>query len=323
MTGISVVVVIRAEAPDRIERLFQAVATSAGVRNVEVVIAAPETDLSTVTVPEPHGALGAVRLVANPTGDRSAGLNLATESASGEYICRLDARSRPPADHLRRCVDRLASDPQVAVVGGRQAPVAGSTSTPALGIARALRNPWVLGGAGYRRKGASGPVDTVYLGSFRRSDLIAIGGWDERLAANEDFDLCARFRATGALVWLESGLAVDYEARTTLSALVEQYHAFGRSKVMFWRLPGRRPAPRQALAIAGGIGISVAVATSMVRPRRLGVGTIAGLCAVALVDHIADPQEPRPAVRAYAIVASVVLVASWLSGIARALVRGA
>lgn len=323
MTGISVVVVVRAEAPDRIDRLFHAVASSTGVGDVEVVIAAPQADLNAIIVPEPNGALGAVRLVENPTGERSAGLNLATATATGQYICRLDARSRPPADHLRRCIDALAADPRIAVVGGRQAPVPGSTSALALGIARALRNPWVLGGARYRRPDASGSVDTVYLGSFRRSDLLAIGGWDERLSANEDFDLCARFRADGGVIWLEAGLAVDYEARTSLGALLEQYHAFGRSKVAFWRLGGRRPALRQVVAIAGGIALSIAIATSVVRPRRLGAVVMGGLCAVAVVDHIADPEEPQPAVRAYAIVASVAVVTSWLSGIARALVRGA
>jgi succinoglycan biosynthesis protein ExoA len=199
--------------------------------------------------------------------------------------------------------------------------VAGDSGPTARGIARALCNPWVLGGASYRRPGASGPVDTVYLGAFRTEDLRRAGGWDPGLLANEDYELCARFRDSGSLVWLEEDVVVAYEARTGLVALAQQYHAFGTAKVEYWRLRRGKPAARQVLAVAGAALALAAAPWAARRPIRLVSICITGAAALAVVDHVADPVEPDPAVRCASVLASALLVASWLSGIATATAR--
>ena len=122
------------------------------------------------------------------------------------------------------------------------------------------------GNADYRRADGGGPSDTAYLGAFRRAELLALGGYDERLEANEDFDLCRRYLDAGLEVWVEPGMAVPYEARPNPAATVGQYFAFGRAKTHFWRTTGRRPGSRQLVAIGGAVaGVAVIGAAAVER----------------------------------------------------------
>ena len=45
--------------------------------------------------------------------------------------------------------------------------------------------------------GLEGPVDTVYLGVFRREAIEAVGLFDESLVRNQDYELNYRLRRAG------------------------------------------------------------------------------------------------------------------------------
>jgi cellulose synthase/poly-beta-1,6-N-acetylglucosamine synthase-like glycosyltransferase len=304
----SVILTVRDEPQSRVDRLLAALEAQRGTSAVEVVVSMPPEDRHRLSLPD------AVAVVDNPGGNRSHGLNRAAAAATGDVVCRLDARSLPPPDYLARCAVRLADDARVGVVGGVQRPVAVDQSSRARGIARAMANPWALGAPAYRREGLAGPVDTVYLGAFRRQELLNVGGFDERLAANEDFELCQRYRRRGQLVWLEAGLVVDYEARATLAELWRQYEAFGRSKVRYWRMTGDRPNARQAAALVGGAGL-LSGGIAVRNPRRLAAAAAAATAAVLTLDHLAGPDGDgwsRVSTAAYAAIAG-----AWLAGVAR------
>jgi hypothetical protein len=227
----------------------------------------------------------------------------------------VDARSTLPIDYVERCAGRLQSVPSIGVVGGSQQPGA-AHGVIRRGIARALGNRLALGGAKYRSRGASGPVDTVYLGTWRRRDLLELGGFDERLLANEDFELCARFRSHGFEVWMEQDLAVEYESRTTLRAVWSQYVAFGRSKVRFWRLTGRRPNARQLTALTAAGAAAAAVGAALVfTPATCLVAIPVAVTAIALVDHIGAESHSAAAPRAVAIATYPVIWGAWLGGV--------
>jgi hypothetical protein len=237
-------------------------------------------------------------------------------AATAPVVARVDARSRPPTDYLARCVARLRECPDLGVVGAIQRPVAADDRLVARGVGRALGNPWLLGGAAYRRPGFGGRADTAYLGAYRRDELRGLGGFDERLAANEDFELAQRYRARGAGVWVEPGLEVAYEARSTLSALWQQYHRFGRAKAVYWRLTGRRPGLRQGIALAAPVVASSAVLAVAWRRPRLAVGLLAaGAGVIAAVDHLVAPREPDPRVRATALLGYATIVGAWVGGV--------
>ena len=321
---VSVLVVARGEPRPRLERLLRALDEQQGPSHLEVLLAVPPEEHATLAGLERAvgaGAVSSLRLVANPGGARCTGLNRALRLARGDVVARADARSTPPADYVPRAVVRLDAAPGVGVVGGVQRPMCVADGVGARGIARALRNPWLLGGATYRRPGGGGEADTAYLGVFRTAELRALGGWDERLAANEDFDLCARYRAAGAAVWVEAGLEVSYEPRASHRELWHQYHAFGDAKARYWRTARAGPNRRQVAALAGAavaLGVTALVARHPRRGVTLGVG---GLALLAAADHVVDPGERDLRVRAAAYGAYATYLSAWVTGVARGLVR--
>lgn len=325
MATASVIMTAKGEPADRLHRVLRSLADQQGLADgLEVLVATDPTDVVTRIESEPAGAVRSVTFVDNPGGARSSGLNLATRVASTPWVCRVDARSLLSPRHVARCIELLSARPDIGVVGGVQRPVVLAASRQARGIARALANPWALGGAAYRTGRHSGPVDTVYLGAFRRTELLVVGGYDESLEANEDFELCRRYRAAGLVVWLDATLDVGYEPRETLTAIWRQYHAFGRSKVRYWRATGERPNARQRLAltlaaVAAGAG-GVAVAR---RPRALG-----GLCAaaaggLAILDAAGAAEQADIPTRVASIPAYATLYTAWIGGVATEVVTPA
>lgn len=319
VAGASIVGVVRGEPDARLNRMIAACESQTWSGPIELVLAAPPDEVETTERLLVGWSRGTVRVVPNPGGRRTPGLNRAVDAASGAVVVRVDARSVVPPDYVQLVVERLQSDSSVGVVGGVQwSTPTPSAGTVARGIALALRNRWLLGGAAYRRPGNSGPVDTVYLGAFRREELVALR-YDESLDANEDYELCQRYAAIGRTVWLERDLIIGYEPRGSYRGLSAQYDAFGRAKVDMWRQSNGRPNLRQTVAL-GLVGLAGMVGVSQLRhPRRL-VAVVAATGAVyASTDLATEADSAGVAVRAASVAAHFVIHISWVAGIARGL----
>ncbi len=225
------------------------IAAAAGGDDTEAVVA-------DISVRDPR-----VRVVANPAGSTPAGLNAAIAAAKGDILVRCDAHSLLPRDYVATAVADLV-DTGADVVGGIQDPQ--GTSIVERAVAAAMRSRLGSGGAGYRRAERAGPADTVYLGVFRRSALARVGGYDERLLRNQDYELNYRIRTSGGEVWLDPRLRVAYHPRSTLRALWKQYFDYGRWKRRMLRLhPGSARLrqlipPLFVLALAASAGLAVA-----------------------------------------------------------------
>ena len=132
-----------------------------------------------------------VRTVPNPGRSIPAGLNRAIAASGGEIVVRCDSRSVLPPGYVARIVE-LLQKPGVACAGGRVEPVGRNLVGRA--VAMAMRSLLGNGGSAYKAGGTSGPADTVYLGAFRRAALDEVGGYDEGIGANEDYELNWRLR---------------------------------------------------------------------------------------------------------------------------------
>ena len=109
-------------------------------------------------------------------------------------------------------------------------------------IASAVSHPFGIGDAKYRL-GSGGPlqeaVDTVAFACFKKSLWSNLGGFNETLLTNEDYDFNYRVRASGGKVILDRTGHCDYFARSTISGLAEQYRRYGSWKAEMIRLhPG-------------------------------------------------------------------------------------
>lgn len=243
-----------------------------------------------------------VTVVANPTGATPAGLNLAIAATRGEVVVRVDAHSRLPEDYVVTAV-RTLLDTDAVNVGGRQLPVAAGGTAGA--VARAMTTRFGTGGARFHVGGRPGPVDTVYLGVFRRSAGEAVGWFDERLVRNQDYELNIRLRAAGGTVWFDPRLSVKYSPRGSVRALARQYAQYGWWKAQVARLHPSSLRPRQAVpavvttvvaaglvtgawwrpALAAPVGYAGAVVIAAIASGR-GIGEKARLVLVYPVMHL-------------------------------------
>ena len=216
-----------------------------------------------------------VRIVDNPEGGIAAGLNRALAATRHAVVARCDARAVLPTGYLARAVAALERTGAVNV-GGRQCPV--GTTPFGRAVALVTSTPLGAGDARYRVGGAEGPVDTVFLGVFRRDALDTAGGWDETLERNEDYELNWRLRARGGTVWFDPALAVDYRPCESVAALGRQYYDYGRWKrVVLARHPRsvrlRQLAPPLLLA---ALAVSAALAAT---GAAIAGGGLAGVAA--------------------------------------------
>jgi glycosyltransferase involved in cell wall biosynthesis len=168
----------------------------------------------------------------NPRQLPAAALNLALAQARGEVFLRLDARTRPAPDYIARCVAALQRGPWAGVAG----PQTAVGETPAAQThALALNHPLGTGAATYRRATRPTASETLYLGAYWTEWLRRVGGWDESLAATEDYELNLRVRHQGGHLLVDPSIRSTYLARETLAELAGQYYRNGA-----WRTVIRR-----------------------------------------------------------------------------------
>ncbi len=244
----------------------------------EVVVAA--ADESTAAVAESYGAI----VVDNPGGRTPVALNLAIAKTTGEVILRCDAQSVLPPEYTARAVETLQRT-KAANVGGMQVPMGQTFWERA--IVWAMGSPLGAGDARYRVGGEEGPVETVYLGVFKRSALDRIDGFDEAFTRTQDYELNHRIRQSGGLVWFDPDLKVEYRPRGSLSALARQYFHYGKAKRQFDRKhPGslqwrQLVPPAVVLALALSLLVSIFWTPALIVPLGyLTLLTVAGLDAV-------------------------------------------
>jgi glycosyltransferase involved in cell wall biosynthesis len=193
---------------------------------IEVILAiAPSKDKTLEIAERLASADSRVVLVENPTGKTAAGLNLALKKTMNPVVVRVDAHAEIPENYLSLIVEVLNKTGAVNV-GGVMAAVGKTIFEKS--VAGAMRSAFGVGASRFHTGGEAGPVDTVYLGAFRRDALIAIGGFDERFTRAQDWELNFRLRENGGVIYFDPRLHVTYRPRSTVRALAKQYFEYGR-----------------------------------------------------------------------------------------------
>jgi len=224
-----------------------------------------------------------VRVIDNPQRIIPAALNRAVATARGEIIVRLDAHSVPAPDYIARSVAALEAGKGDNVGGVWEIRPRG-TNWIARAIAVAAAHPLGVGDAHYRHATTATAVDTVPFGAFRRSLLERIGGFDETLLTNEDYEFNTRIRESGGTVWFDPAIRSVYFARATLRALARQYWRYGYWKAQMLRRYPHTLRWRQALPPLFVLGLIVLAALSPLSAIARALLTLqVGVYALALL----------------------------------------
>ena len=193
---------------------------------IEVILAiGPSKDRTLEIAKRIASADSRVVIVENPTGKTAMGLNLALRQSLNPVVVRVDAHAEIPQNYLSLIVEVLNKTGAVNV-GGVMAAVGKTIFEKS--VAGAMRSAFGVGASRFHTGGEAGPVDTVYLGAFRREALIAIGGFDERFTRAQDWELNFRLRENGGVIYFDPRLHVTYRPRSTVRALAKQYFEYGR-----------------------------------------------------------------------------------------------
>ena len=191
---------------------------------------------------------------AGPASARNLGVSIAT----GDYIVFLDDDCIPSQDYLRDLRRELAARPELDAIGG---------DVEALEPDGLVTSFFVqFGKIDHQRVEPYGWQLVTANAIFRREAFLAVGGFDARYreAAGEDWDLCRRLAANGALIDRMHGATVYHDHPRTVSQLMvtaRRYRdampmlAGTRSKVVGRRRRGTGAAttvPASAVASAAG-----------------------------------------------------------------------
>ena len=259
-----------------------------------------------------------IRLVENPAGLTTVGMNLCIKQAKAEVIIRVDAHSELAPGYIKRGVELLA-ETGADELGGIM--LARGRSAFQQAVAWAYSSRFGIGGAAYHVGGAAGEAESAYLGIFRADALTRVGGYDESIIRGEDWDLAQRIKATGGLVWFSPELSVTYWPRGRFEKLIKQFWSTG-----VWRgdLTRRNFAaaskryfapPVMVLTVAAGL---VAAAFGLV----LGILPLAGyLAAVAALAVTAANLSIKARVALLVVLPSIHF--SWGAGFWFGFLRGA
>lgn len=194
--------------------------------DIEVILALGPSKDKTTKIAEKLSALDSrIKLVSNPTGQTAVGLNLAIKISSNEIICRIDGHSEISKDYVKTAVEILQKKNAVNVGGLMHAD---SDSGLQRVVAQAMRSKLGVGPSKFHTGGSAGESDTVYLGTYKKSAVLAAGGFDERYIRAQDWELNYRLRKNGGLIWFDPRLQVTYRPRSTFNKLAKQYFQYGR-----------------------------------------------------------------------------------------------
>ena len=183
-------------------------------------------------------------LIDNPKRIQAAGVNLGAAQADvrSNVIIRMDAHCRYEPTFVTDILYALEQSGADSVVV-RLTTLGDNSFTRA--VAYVSNKNIGTGGSRHRVGCQAGFVDHGHHAAFRREALSRVGGYNERLAANEDAELDFRLLLASYKIWLASDMKVCYFPRRSLLTLAKQYFRNGSGRAQNMLMHSSVPKIRQ------------------------------------------------------------------------------
>lgn len=251
-----------------LERCLASVLAQEGVDFEVVVVDNGSTDATPQVLRRLAAADPRVVVVDQPRPSIPASLNAGLARARGRFLVRVDAHSTISEGYLRHAVQRLEEGRWVAV-GGRKKAVGRSAAGQA--VAAVLNSKLAVGGSTYHWGTTEQVVDHIPFGCYPTALVRELGGWDDGVANNEDFEFDQRLRRHGDILF-DPALAIDWDSRESVGALYRQYRRYGTGK------PGvalRHPSSLKLRHLAPPALVAYLAVAALVATRRPGLAAAA------------------------------------------------
>lgn len=192
-----------------------------------VVIDGGSTDGTRRIIEERQAQDPRIEIVTNPLPNISMSLNMGLAAARGRWLVRVDAHSTVPPTYVADLVGHLREGTWAGVGGVKL----GVGVTPAgRAIAAAMSSRFGVGNSKYHYATTQLEVDHLPFGAYPVDLLRELGGWDEALVANEDYELDYRLRRRGGRLLLDPRVVIAWQCRQSVPDLYRQYVRYGKGK---------------------------------------------------------------------------------------------
>jgi glycosyltransferase involved in cell wall biosynthesis len=221
-----------------------------------------------------------VRLLDNPKQRTPYAFNIGLHEAQGEFFALFGAHASYEPSYLRTCVEAIRATSDRVAVGGMVRTVPSNSSLPCRLVVDVLTSEFASSKSSFRTQ-VSGSVDNLAFPVVRRSELIAAGGYDERLLRNQDNEMNGRLRQSGMKLELTDQTSASYFPASTPKKLIRYARRNGwwNAKTVALGLNGLRF--RHFVPAAFAFGIATTTVSALI-----GTQTTRRLSQLALVSAL-------------------------------------
>jgi succinoglycan biosynthesis protein ExoA len=258
-----------------------------------------------------------IELVASRRAGIPAALNQGLDVARGTWLVRVDAHATIAPSYVSRLVGHLR-DGAWGGVGGRKD---GHGETAAgRAIAAAMGSRFGVGNSKYHYATEAEEVDHLPFGAYPVDVVRRMGGWDERLVANEDYEFDFRLRDSGERLLLDPQIVIAWQCRQSVPELWRQYLRYGRGKADVAVLHPGSLQPRHLAAPLLVAWMAAATVVAIRRPRA-AIGMVSPyLAAVAAASLVTSRRLEHRDDAVHLPAAFVAMHVGWGIGFWRGLV---
>lgn len=260
-----------------------------------------------------------IRIVDNPLGSAAAAFNIGTNEGRGEIVFLFSSHGVPESDYVSRSVKVLV-ETGAAGVGGRYLHI--GTTPEASAIGAAMVSPFGMASA-HRFATSRQDVDTISHPAYWRHILREVGGFDESLSRNSDYEINIRLRRAGHRLVFDPSIESIYRPRPNLRRLSSQFWHYGRWKAHVARQHPEDVKPRHVVAPAFA---AFAANTPILLTQPVGRRVVAAVAlayggATAAATYKAAASHPVPVSKRTLAAAFPTMHISWGSGVLASLAQ--